>query len=122
MTPAEKEQKRLESKIELIKNPGSVCKFIINKNYKDVYQIEKTLMLQAGLNPDDFTGDVHTDTRQAEISIGGGAIIIRYIEIKALSEETTEYTSYYFYKWKYEQHAQKYCYELKQSIEEYKTK
>jgi hypothetical protein len=121
MSPAEREQKLIESKRELIENPGSICRFTVNKNYREVYQISKAGMLDAGMPPDAIKGELNTDIEQAEITIEAigifDAATIMHTEIKALSPETSDYTEFYFYKWKYKQHHERHCAELKQFIE-----
>lgn len=113
MSEAEIQQKIMENKQALRENPGSVCRFTINKDYQEAYRITRKKMIEAGMNPKHINAELHTDTKQASITT-----LVVHIEIKALSPDTSEVTEYYFYKWKYKHSHESHCADLKKSFEE----
>jgi len=103
LTPDEREQELAQSKEKLLANPGSVCRFVVNKSYRQVFRIVHEGFYETGsIEPDEIVVKHRPEIEQVEIDyLCLGRCIARtmlHIEIKALSPDTTAYTEYYWYK------------------------
>lgn len=124
LTPIEREQQMAQSKQELIRNPGSMCRLTVHRNYQEVCRIVRKDMIRSGLELEAIQITMHPDIEMAEIDIliidRCMAMALEHIEVKALSSDTSEFVSYYWYDWKYESSHVDFCEGWRRSIEEFK--